>query len=84
MSPRKPIMSLLDDACERCGCSDFDACADPVTDEPCAWVRQSLCSLCALFLAGEWFTDRVNVFIVWRDGRFIGAAVQPELEGAAA
>ena len=82
MNARKPVTSLLYGACDRCGCSDFDACVDPMTGEPCAWVRQFLCSLCALFLAGEFFCRRPDVFVFRRDGRFVVAAVQPETEGA--
>jgi hypothetical protein len=35
--------------CRVCGCSDFDACVDPVTGETCWWVREELCSTCAMF-----------------------------------
>lgn len=34
--------------CERCGCSELDACSDKrAGGEPCAWLRPGLCTACA-------------------------------------
>lgn len=33
-------------ACRVCGCSEYDPCIDPATDEPCHWVEWDLCSAC--------------------------------------
>lgn len=33
---------MLEECCERCGCSEMDACAGG-----CAWVRRGLCTSCA-------------------------------------
>lgn len=33
-------------SCIVCGCTDDNACVDPVTDEPCHWVAPRLCSAC--------------------------------------
>jgi hypothetical protein len=37
-----PVPSLVGDICERCGCTQEDAC-----DGGCAWERPGLCTLCA-------------------------------------
>lgn len=34
-------------SCERCGCTELEACPDDGTGGPCAWVRPGLCSACA-------------------------------------
>jgi len=36
--------------CRVCGCTDEDACMNPITGCPCFWVEEDLCSACA---AGE-------------------------------
>lgn len=42
--------------CEGCGCTDGDACDDPVTGTTCAWIvwsedgLRALCSVCARIL----------------------------------
>ncbi len=36
------IPALLGMVCERCGCSQHDAC-----DEGCGWARENLCTACA-------------------------------------
>lgn len=37
----RPLPSILGEVCERCGCSQFDACA-----EGCGWAKPGLCSAC--------------------------------------
>ncbi len=34
--------------CRKCACSEYDACIDPKTGEPCSWVDDDpvLCSAC--------------------------------------
>lgn len=32
--------------CRVCGCTDDNACLDAVTNEPCFWVEDDLCSAC--------------------------------------
>jgi hypothetical protein len=32
--------------CERCGCTELDACVDPKTGAACAWARPGLCTAC--------------------------------------
>jgi len=38
---------LLQDYCVGCGCTDGDACVDPVSGEPCHLVSPNFCSSCA-------------------------------------
>jgi len=36
--------------CKHCGCTDYSACIDPLTNEPCFWVSDDVCSAC---MAGQ-------------------------------
>jgi hypothetical protein len=40
------LMDLLLPRCRVCGCTEYTACADPRTGEPCRWVAADLCSAC--------------------------------------
>lgn len=42
----RPLPSILGEVCERCGCSQFDACA-----EGCGWARPGLCTGCTRITA---------------------------------
>lgn len=33
--------------CRDCGCTEFDACIDDESGEPCSWAVEDLCSACA-------------------------------------
>ena len=39
--------------CRVCGCTEYQACQDPVSGEPCHWVAPDLCSACADLPATE-------------------------------
>ncbi len=32
--------------CKTCGCSEYDACIDEVTGQPCGWAKPGLCTAC--------------------------------------
>lgn len=34
-------------ACRECGCTDDQACVDAISGDPCCWVEDDLCSVCA-------------------------------------
>lgn len=34
------------DRCRKCACSEYDACIDEKTGEPCSWIEDDLCSAC--------------------------------------